>query len=612
MSVPQLTEGMVAAMYQDLCKQDAKYQSAFLQVLNVKNIGNQSNADRFRIVLSDGQHCCAVVLPVNLNALASQLEVNNIVVLRQFVCQEINNKKIFIAMDLEKVGNHSQKIGAPVLYDENALRLQQQRQQTTGQAQSMARPSNGNTGGVSSSSNQQQQQGQQYQQQQPQTASNQDAMFGHIQPIKSLNPYINKWTIKVRVSSKSDVRVWNNQRGEGKLFSVTFVDESGEIKATGFNDAVDKLYNVLEQGKVYYVSKAQVKPARKIGSFVQNDYEITFENSTEVSPCLDAEDASKIPFVRYNFVEIAELNDAVKDSIVDIIAVVKEVGEVQQIVAKSNNRQLTKRDITLVDKSNTTVKMTLWGTTAEQFDAQNYPVVAFKGVKVSDFGGRTLSASPSSVIQQNPDIPEAYTLKGWFDSVGQSAHATSISTTGEVGQSKSGVRKQLAQIADEGLGQNDKPDYITVKATIGKINGEKTLWYTACPSEGCNKKVISEGASWRCEKCRRTFDRCEYRYIFNCPVLDASGTAWFQFFNDIGKSVIGMGADELNRMKENGNIEAFDSILAKSAWQTYLFNVRVKQENYNEEMRVRCSVMSVDQIDYIKEAKMLSGIINEY
>ncbi|KAI3649300.1 hypothetical protein MP228_005845, partial [Amoeboaphelidium protococcarum] len=130
--------------------------------------------------------------------------------------------------------------------------------------------------------------------------------------------------------------------------------------------------------------------------------------------------------------------------------------------------------------------------------------------------------------------------------------------------------------------------------------------------EGCNKKVISEGASWRCEKCRRTFDRCEYRYIFNCPVLDASGTAWFQFFNDIGKSVIGMGADELNRMKENGNIEAFDSILAKSAWQTYLFNVRVKQENYNEEMRVRCSVMSVDQIDYIKEAKMLSGIINEY
>jgi hypothetical protein len=31
---------------------------------------------------------------------------------------------------------------------------------------------------------------------------------------------------------------------------VNFVDESGEIRATGFNDAIDKFYELLEVGKV--------------------------------------------------------------------------------------------------------------------------------------------------------------------------------------------------------------------------------------------------------------------------------------------------------------------------------------------------------------------------
>ena len=63
-----------------------------------------------------------------------------------------------------------------------------------------------------------------------------------VMPISSLNPYNNRyaaiyecisgiftcfsWTIKARVSNKSDIRHWSNQKGEGKLFSVTLIDES--------------------------------------------------------------------------------------------------------------------------------------------------------------------------------------------------------------------------------------------------------------------------------------------------------------------------------------------------------------------------------------------------
>lgn len=52
--------------------------------------------------------------------------------------------------------------------------------------------------------------------------------------------------IKARVTSKSPVRTWANARGEGKLFSIDLVDESGEIRATAFKEQCDKFYDMIE------------------------------------------------------------------------------------------------------------------------------------------------------------------------------------------------------------------------------------------------------------------------------------------------------------------------------------------------------------------------------
>jgi replication factor A1 len=52
------------------------------------------------------------------------------------------------------------------------------------------------------------------------------------------------------VSQKSNIRTWSNARGEGTLFSVSLLDDSGEIKATAFKEEVNKFYDLLEVGKV--------------------------------------------------------------------------------------------------------------------------------------------------------------------------------------------------------------------------------------------------------------------------------------------------------------------------------------------------------------------------
>jgi replication factor A1 len=132
-------------------------------------------------------------------------------------------------------------------------------------------------------------------------------------PIKSLNPYQNKWMIRARVTSKTNIRRWNNSRGEGKVFSVDLLDESDEIRATAFNELVDKFYDVLEKGKVYFISRGSVRTANKKFTSIKNDYELHFNHETTIEPCLDD---CNMPKMSYDFVEIKRIEDVPKDSVI--------------------------------------------------------------------------------------------------------------------------------------------------------------------------------------------------------------------------------------------------------------------------------------------------------
>lgn len=115
------------------------------------------------------------------------------------------------------------------------------------------------------------------------STNNNSSTYGNIYPIEALSPYAHKWTIKARCTNKGDIKTWHNKNGEGKLFSANFLDESGEIRATGFNDQCDALYELIQEGNVYYISSpCRVQLAKKQFSNVNNDYELTFERDTQV------------------------------------------------------------------------------------------------------------------------------------------------------------------------------------------------------------------------------------------------------------------------------------------------------------------------------------------
>jgi len=161
--------------------------------------------------------------------------------------------------------------------------------------------------------------------------------------------------------------------------------------------------------------------------------------------------------------------------------------------------------------------MTIWGRQALEFSAPSESVIAVKGVKVSDFNGRSLSLFSSSMMQIDPDIEEAHALTGWYKNVGRDE---SFSTHSNLGMRSDGgegkkteARKTLAQVKDEGLGMGETPDYFTSLATVVFIRQENVS-YPACRTADCKKKVVDDGnGQWRCERCDKSWDAPLHRHL---------------------------------------------------------------------------------------------------
>ena len=104
-------------------------------------------------------------------------------------------------------------------------------------------------------------------------------------PIKALNTFNRDWTIKARITNRSDLR--DTQKG-GKLLKCELTDYLGTvIEATFFNDSAKMYDSIIKKNRVYSFCNGKVGIANKRFTQVKNDFALTFNIGCEIKELED-------------------------------------------------------------------------------------------------------------------------------------------------------------------------------------------------------------------------------------------------------------------------------------------------------------------------------------
>lgn len=589
-----LTVGSVKRIYEK--NEDGE---PILQIVDIKKMIGQGGRERYRLIISDSVHFIQSMLGTQMHQYMENEEVKqfSIIKLTDHVCNEVPGKngptKVAIILNFEIVGFHNEVIGIPdnidkVTQKSDVIKQEVQQHQQQHQQQSYNSTS-------------------QYQMGMQQSES----LLGSDTPlveISKINFYLVRWMIKARCSFVGDIKQWSNDRSSGTLLTIHLLDESGEIRATLFNDAVEKYGAVFKVGNIYTISKAQIKQANKKFSNLKHDFELTIDPDTivQVAPSSDVS-SMKIPRMHFSFVDIFSISDSSKDDIVDIIGIVHKIKPLETKVF--GTREVSMRTIDIIDNTNRGISCAFWGEKAEQFSEQRLqgnPVIAIKGCKVSDFRGRALSTMTTSQIELNPDLDKTRELRQWFDNKDESYFESHIIYLSNVstGGGSSWVQKTIGQIKSES-NQRTGTDFVKIIASITNIKKEQNFFYKSCISDECKKKVREEDdGRFYCEKCQKHYDDYNLKYTFRMTISDHTGTQLLSVFNDPAKNIFGCDAKHLDMLK-NDNEHAFDLMIEECKYKTFVFNVTVSEGFYNGEPTIDCKVSDASPINYAQEATKL-------
>ncbi|KAG2449859.1 hypothetical protein HYH02_005382 [Chlamydomonas schloesseri] len=448
-------------------------------------------------------------------------------------------------------------------------------------------------------------------------------------PISALNPYTARWAIRARVTSKGELRRWTNVRGEGKVFSFDLLDkDGGEIRATAFGAEADKFFEVVEAGAIYQISKASLTNKRPQFNHTNHQYEIKLDRNSLVERVAEDPETSQIPTISYNFRRIMDLETAEAGTVVDIIGVV-ETCEPWQTITRRTGEETQKRSMIVRDDSGRSIEVTLWGALVNNPGDQveqmvrggGRPILAAKALRVGDYNGKTLSTVGASALRLDPmDLPAAQRVRGWYDGGGKAQAVNSLSAAGGGGGGgRTDRRTVLSAIKDENLGRSGKADWVNVSAVLDMIRtdnqgGASAVVYPSCPHDyngrPCQKKMMDVGGgNWNCDRCQFSTEHPAWRYLVSLSACDHTGRQSLTAFGDAGDAIFGRSAAEVREL-EVSNQQEFDRLAEAIRFTPFFFRLKVAEDNYNDEQRIKVSIYRMERItDYAKECgSMLQSI----
>ncbi|XP_059073447.1 replication protein A 70 kDa DNA-binding subunit A-like [Cryptomeria japonica] len=286
--------------------------SPCIQIFFISTFGrNPKQTTLFRLEISDGTHKHKATLPKKYDdyIISEEIKIGSIIKLSEYNYPKSSKTWWITIIRLEIVSTIHEMIGESVSLDADQYCQMDQ-------AAQLAPTSNIGVENLQNSGTLSQTKVL-FGVKRPQSSS---GVLSIITPIKNLNPFQTRWTIKVRVTMKKEIHQYNKQTGNGRVFSFNIIDNEGtKARVSSFNNMADAHYGNIDIGATYKISGGVVKSANKIYNKLNSGIKITLVLESIVTPC---EDDPSIPKNHFSFMPINEILEQRNNSVIDVIGVV--------------------------------------------------------------------------------------------------------------------------------------------------------------------------------------------------------------------------------------------------------------------------------------------------
>lgn len=296
--------------------------------------------------------------------------------------------------------------------------------------------------------------------------SDQDIIPPYVINDLKIDHSSSNWTLKCKLTEKGIIQSFINSQNlrNGKKMRIQLFDGVNFIEAVAFDELIEK-FERLEIGNIYLVQRGNIRPSKLTFRAWQNQtdnsaYDIIVTPQTKFTHLtnatlkqynedkkkieIDAESESesekisvskKIEQVKTiqkktpeepsakstynNYDKLDQIQLKKNNTTVNVIGIINTINEVRETTGQYG-QTLKMINISLVDKTEATVRVTLWGKEAENF-AEHFKIgdcVIFNNIKTNLYEGRiSLSKTKDAVLRNASSLfnnPLAVELNQWY------------------------------------------------------------------------------------------------------------------------------------------------------------------------------------------------------
>jgi replication factor A1 len=99
--------------------------------------------------------------------------------------------------------------------------------------------------------------------------------------------------------------------------------------------------------------------------------------------------------------------------------------------------------------------------------------------------------------------------------------------------------------------------------------------------------------------------------VLSVSVTDHTGQCWLSGFNDAGRVIMGLEADQLQQLQTEAD-PRYDEAIKQATCKLWAFSCRAKSDTYQDKVKVKYQILTAKPVDFVQAGKALVSDIQKY